>query len=310
MRPRSEGVTARRRIGELVRVDGHDVHVREDGPADAPAVVLVHGFTCSMHWFDRVTADLATGHRVVRVDLLGHGCSGAAAALDADTQARAVSGALDHLGITGATAVGHSFGADVVLAMGRRTDQVARVVIVGQAPDYACSRLPAIAFLPALPRLAALLHRFTPPWVARSTSRVGFAPGHRIDDGWDDPQRIALDRAATDPRMFRTILADRRARLAERPLDVQVRDLGRPVLAILGGHDRFYPSVPTAARYRGAGAEVVVIDDAGHGLNVERPVEVAALIREFAGRHTPATKAPAGGAAGEAAPPAVDVTGT
>jgi pimeloyl-ACP methyl ester carboxylesterase len=43
----------RRRIGDLVRVDGHDVHVRQDGPEDAAAVVLVHGFSCSMHWFDR-----------------------------------------------------------------------------------------------------------------------------------------------------------------------------------------------------------------------------------------------------------------
>jgi len=39
----------RRRIGDLVYVDGHDVHVRQDGPEDAPAVVLVHGFACSMH---------------------------------------------------------------------------------------------------------------------------------------------------------------------------------------------------------------------------------------------------------------------
>ena len=65
-----------------------------------------------------------------------------------------------------------------------------------------------------------------------------------------------------NPRMYRTILADRRARLAALPLDVQVRDLGLPVLAILGG-DHLYPSTTTAARYRAAGARVVVMDDAG-----------------------------------------------
>ena len=276
----------RRRIGDLVRVDGHDVHVRQDGPDDAPAVVLVHGFACSMHWFDEMAAELAAEHRVIRVDLLGHGCTSAATNLDAAAQARAMSGALQRLGTTGATAVGHSFGADVVLAMARRTDQVARAVIIGQAPDYACSRLPAIAFLPVLPALATFTHRFTPPWTARISSRVGFAPGHH-DDGSDDPQRIALDRAAMNPRMYRTILADRRARLAALPLDVQARDLGLPVLAILGGRDRLYPSAPTAARYRAAGARVVVIDDAGHSVNVQRPAEVAELIREFAGQPTP-----------------------
>jgi len=277
----------RRQIGDLVRVDGHTVHVRQDGPENAPAVVLVHGFACSMHWFDRVAAELATEHRVIRVDLLGHGCTSPATELDAAAQAQAMSGVLQRLGTNGATAVGHSFGADVVLAMARRTDQVARVVIIGQAPDYACSRLPSIAFLPVLPALATLTHRLTPPWTARIAGRVGFTAGHHDDDGSDDPQRIALDRAAMNPRMYRTILGDRRARLAALPLDVQVRDLRLPVLAILGGRDRLYPSAPVAARYCAAGARVVVIDDAGHSVNVQRPAEVAELIRDFAGHPTP-----------------------
>ena len=278
---------ARRRIGDLVRVEGHDVHVRQDGPEHAPAVVLVHGFACSMHWFDQVAVDLAADHRVIRVDLLGHGCTSAATALDAAAQARAMSGVLQRVGISGATVVGHSFGADVALAMARRTDQIARVVVLGQAPDYDCSRLPSIAFLPGLPVLATLIHRLTPPRVARLFSRVGIASEHRDDDRWDDPQRVALDRAAMNPRMFRTVLADRRARLAALPLDVQARDLGLPVLAILGGRDRLYPTAPTATRYRAAGARVVVIDDAGHAVNIERPAEVAELVRDFAGHPTP-----------------------
>jgi len=281
----------RRRIGDLVRVDGHDVHVRHDGPEHAPTVVLVHGFACSMHWFDQVTAELAAEHRVIRVDLLGHGCTSAATNLDAEAQAHAMSGVLERLGTNGATAVGHSFGADVVLAMARRTDHLARVVIIAQAPDYDCSRLPPIAFLPVLPTLATLTHRLTPPWMARLTNRVGFAPEHHAahgsGDGSDDPQRIALDRAAMNPRMYRTILADRRARLAALPLDVQVHDLGLPVLAILGGRDRLYPSAATAARYRAAGARVVVIDDAGHSVNIQRPAEVAALIHDFAAHPAP-----------------------
>jgi hypothetical protein len=69
-----------------------------------------------MHWFDRVTAELAAKHRVIRVDLLGHGCTTAATHLDAEAQAHAMSAVLQRLGTHGATAVGHSFGADVVLA--------------------------------------------------------------------------------------------------------------------------------------------------------------------------------------------------
>lgn len=127
--------------------------------------------------------------------------------------------------------------------------------------------------------------------MARISSRVGFAPGHHIDHGSgdesDDPQRIALDRAAMNPRMYRTVLADRRARLAALPLDRQARDLGLTVLAIHGGRDRLYPSTPAAARYHAAGARAVVIDDAGHSVDVQRPAEVAELIRDFARHPTP-----------------------
>ena len=49
--------------------------MREDGPADAPAVVLLHGFACSIRWWDRMVAALARDHRVIRFDLLGHGGS-------------------------------------------------------------------------------------------------------------------------------------------------------------------------------------------------------------------------------------------
>jgi pimeloyl-ACP methyl ester carboxylesterase len=59
------------------------------------------------------------------------------------------------------------------------------------------------------------------------------------------------------------------------------------VLAILGGRDRLYPSAPAAARYRAAAARVAVIDDAGHSVNVQRPAEVAELIRDFAAHPTP-----------------------
>ena len=61
--------------GRLVSVDGRNIHVREDGPTGAPPIVLVHGFLCSMRWFERLTPLLAGDFRLVRTDLLGHGCS-------------------------------------------------------------------------------------------------------------------------------------------------------------------------------------------------------------------------------------------
>ncbi|NUT93848.1 MAG: alpha/beta fold hydrolase, partial [Saccharothrix sp.] len=105
----------RRVAGTFALVGGRRVHVREDGPVDGPPVVLLHGFGGSLHWFDRLVP-LLDRCRVVRVDLLGHGATGGRAA-DADEQARVVAEVLARRGISGATAVGHSFGADVALSL-------------------------------------------------------------------------------------------------------------------------------------------------------------------------------------------------
>lgn len=273
---------ARTQSGEILRVYGLDVHVREDGPEQAPAVVLLHGFGCSIHWFDAVTRSLASSHRVIRVDLLGHGCTGGDSALDAESQARTVSGVLDALRIADATVVGHSFGADVALALAERSQRVARVVVVGQAPDYTYAKLPPGAFLPGVPRLLAALHRLTPAWLVMRTSQIGFARGYRIDEAWDDPRQVVLDRFVMHPGMYREVLHHRRAQFAQRPLDARVHELDQPVLAIHGAGDQMYDCATTIARYRAAGAQVAVIDDAGHSPNVERPAELAALISSFA----------------------------
>src|SRR5438270_13971189 len=52
-----------------------NLHVLEEGPDDAPALVLVHCLAGSMRWFDRLAPLLVNDWRLIRVDLLGHGGS-------------------------------------------------------------------------------------------------------------------------------------------------------------------------------------------------------------------------------------------
>ena len=60
----------------FVAVDGARVRVREEGPADAEPVILLHGFTYSLETWDAWAAELSKDHRVIRYDLLGHGLTG------------------------------------------------------------------------------------------------------------------------------------------------------------------------------------------------------------------------------------------
>jgi pimeloyl-ACP methyl ester carboxylesterase len=56
-----------------VKADGVEVFYRTAGPADAPTVVLLHGFPSSSHMFRHLIPLLATRYRVVAPDLPGFG---------------------------------------------------------------------------------------------------------------------------------------------------------------------------------------------------------------------------------------------
>jgi 2-hydroxymuconate-semialdehyde hydrolase len=86
-----------------------------DGDADAPAVVLLHGFpTSSLLWKD-VAPDLERSFRVITPDLLGYGASEqpSGAPLDMPAQARSVRELLEGLGIERFAVVGHDIGGAV-----------------------------------------------------------------------------------------------------------------------------------------------------------------------------------------------------
>ncbi|MGE9697767.1 alpha/beta fold hydrolase [Streptomyces sp. NRRL F-5630] len=59
----------------VVSADGSPVHVEVFGPEDAPAVVLAHGWTCSIAFWAAQIRALAPDHRVIAYDQRGHGRS-------------------------------------------------------------------------------------------------------------------------------------------------------------------------------------------------------------------------------------------
>ena len=104
--------------GRIIDLPGGDLQVREYGSPDAPNMVLLHGFACSLGWWDEAAPALARDHHVLAFDLLGHG--GSEKPRDGygmEEQARRVSAALDKLGVRRAVIVGHSMGGAVATAL-------------------------------------------------------------------------------------------------------------------------------------------------------------------------------------------------
>lgn len=101
---------------EAIAADGTAIHYRASGRGRRP-LVLVHGWAASLEQWVPATRYLNPTHRVIRVDLRGHGRSGAPAeGYDLDTLARDLLAVLDAAALPRVTLVGHSLGATVCAA--------------------------------------------------------------------------------------------------------------------------------------------------------------------------------------------------
>src|ERR1700727_244807 len=100
-----------------MEVNGIRLAVAEDGPADGPVVVLLHGFPeLGFSWRHQVGPLAAAGYRVLVPDMRGFGDSDApddAEQYALDVLAGDVLGLLDHAGAQRGTVIGHDWGADV-----------------------------------------------------------------------------------------------------------------------------------------------------------------------------------------------------
>jgi pimeloyl-ACP methyl ester carboxylesterase len=99
-----------------------------------PAIVLIHGLGQDHSLWDRVAPKLAERHRLILVDLPGHGASEAIATVSVGSVAEALDRALAKLKVKRAVLVGHSYGGLVALeeATGH-ADRAAGVVSIDLA---------------------------------------------------------------------------------------------------------------------------------------------------------------------------------
>jgi pimeloyl-ACP methyl ester carboxylesterase len=262
-----------------------DLHVVDEGHPAAPPVVLLHGFAGSLHWFDRLAPLLASDHRVVRIDLLGHGGSAKPAAeYTIERQAEAVAATLRQLALGPALFVGHSFGGAVSVALAERDPSlIDRLAILDEGPSNEFGDQPLMTRMGFWPVIGELLHRIAFPSAIRDGYRDAFADGFDIAAGFDDPDQVVHDYRAMTFGSYKGSWDGEEAYLAARRLDDRLRDLGIPALVIFGEHDSFFRAGESAAAFREVpGVRVEVLDGVGHSPNVERPEEVERLVREYA----------------------------
>lgn len=251
------------------------------GRDEAPATLVLHGFTgCAESM--RVVADpLAVRRRVLVPDLVGHGRSEVAPA-EGCTMPAAVAqllAVLDDAGVASADVVGYSMGGRLALSLAvAAPDRVRRVVTIGASPGIAdpaerAARVDADEALAARIRTIGI-ERFVQEWEAQPL----FASQARLA-----PEVLAAQRAqrqASDPEGLARSLEGMGAG-AMPPLHEALPRLRVPVLLLAGAEDARFVAIAgtTAALLPEAAAEVVAA--AGHAAHLEAPAVTVASVEAF-----------------------------
>jgi pimeloyl-ACP methyl ester carboxylesterase len=264
-------------------LDGGNIYVRQDGPLDAPALVLIHGLAASTRSWDALVPLLISSHRVIRIDLLGHGRSAkpAGGGYGMPEQGRRVAEAMDRLGVEHAAVVGHSTGGVVATALAeQRPDLVTSLVLVDTAPDLKAFR--SSGFVGGLlykPVIGQLLWRLRTDSLVRNAASTAFSrPGYEV------PQAVVDDARGMTYHAFTATSRAGDDYVTQRALPARLMPLGKPLLVIFGEEDRRWRS-SSAAEYRAvAGAEVELLPGVGHSPIMEDPPRTAALLLAFTAR--------------------------
>lgn len=266
--------------GRVLELDGPDLNVREYGPASDQAVVLLHGYSASIEWWQDVAAKLTdTGHRVIAIDLVGHG--GSEAPHDADQygaagQAAAVRRALDALGVHRVVLVGHSMGGAIATAVAEEEPELVERVVVADTPgDQGLVNMPLLGDAGCWPLIGPAADRIR-GWEAATDSslQTGFAPGFPVPEFAHRSLEQLTHTGLCDSDAVEELNS-------QRPVADRLAGLGKPVTVIWGDRDVLTPTAANVERYRAAGLSPVLIAGSGHSPMVEKPDAFVAAIADF-----------------------------
>lgn len=253
-----------------------DLRLCVDDLGAGPVVLLAHGMWCDAGMFARLSAELARDHRVLVPDLRGHGRSDVpATAWTIADLADDLFAILQQLGVPRLTLAGFSMGgmaaADFAL---RHGDRLSGLALIGtSAADEDFIRMAEIRTLARIIELAG-----APKFLAHEASRSAFSPAFRRRDRAEVKRWESVVRSMRGPALVQALRA-----VAGRPsLLEQLGEVRTPTLIISGAADRVLrPRWSRAMHRRLPHSRLVAYPGVGHAVPTERPLEVAALLREL-----------------------------
>ena len=278
------------------KVDGIDIFYREAGPADAPVVVLLHGFPTSSHMFRNLIPALSDRYHVIAPDYPGFGQSGTPDRKDFRYSfarfADLTDGLLTQLGARRYALYVQDYGAPVGyrLALKHPERVTALVVQNGNAYEEGLKDFwkPIKAYWAegSKERREALRAGLTPA-ATKSQYVDGVRDPSRIDpDNWVQDQAL-LARPGIDEIML-DLFKDYGTNVALYPqFQAFFRARRPPTLIVWGQNDAIFPADGARPYLRDLPDAELHLLDTGHFALEDKGDEIAGLMRDFFSRKLP-----------------------
>ena len=247
-----------------------------------PVVLLIHGGGCTHHDWHAVTANLASDHRVLVMDLLCHGAStGTIADCAIELWAADVNRLITHLSIAPAVLVGHSLASRIVIEAALQHSSNCRGLVLLDGSRVTGGFAATAPAPDAPPRGAPTMEQIITEIVGPHAEAAVNA--HVLEAMTSHTVELLMQSVAAY-QAWDSEHAD--AALAALPPDL-------PMLAVQSTyHDNFTPrtsltastkSTPYLDFLRQARPDLAVhiLPEVGHFSMLEKPLAVARLIRDF-----------------------------
>ena len=263
---------------QFVQTPGLRTHVQIEGPAQAPVVLLLHGFGSSLQTWDAWGQGLANEYRMVRLDIAGFGLTGPAEPGDYSDEAdvQHLLAVVDQLGLPRMTVVGHSMGGRLAWHFAAAHPQrVDKLVLI--APDGFPDPQAKSDRTYDVPAWMGVARYALPRWMIKKGVASAYADPSRLDD---DTARRYQDMLLA-PGVRQAVLA-RMAQTRNRDPLPWLQRLTMPTLLLWGAQDGMIPAENSMDYQRAMPhAQRVVMPDVGHLPHEEQPQRSLQAVRDF-----------------------------
>jgi pimeloyl-ACP methyl ester carboxylesterase len=273
-------------------LDGVDIFYREAGPANAPVVLLPHGYPCSSYEFRNFIPALADRWRLIAPDFPGAGFSATPEkfAHDFDGYADFLARFSAKLGIGRYVLYLHDFGSQIGLRLAIHAPQRVIGLIIQNGDIYEDALGPKYEFITGYFKNPTPEGRAT---IEQAVSEDGYKDEFLNDVGDEQVALISPDLwklhwALTTPKrrqIYINEIIGLKENLAWFPrYQAYLREHQPPTLIVWGPKDGYMPEKSARAYLRDLPKAELHILDGGHWLLETNLNEVVSLARDFLGR--------------------------